>query len=78
MAESTELPLCEIRTEHSVILGALFFETELCVVLLNNLVDGADLGPLAAVRSRHLMPEAAITVIPRDDIVGLRYLRVVQ
>lgn len=69
------MTLCEVHTEHSVIVGALYFETELSVVLLNNLVEGADLGPLAPLRSHHVAPEATITIIPREDVCELRRLR---
>lgn len=50
-------------------------DTPTHVVLLNNLREGADLGPVKPIRRRHLEPEADIRVVPRHMVEGIERLK---
>jgi hypothetical protein len=46
----------------------LYFENEHSVVLLNNVTEEADLGPLKSIRRRHIEPEADVSIFPRKEV----------
>jgi len=54
----------KVRHGRSFTFGLLYFRSRTHVVLLNNLVDSADLGPLRHVRKNYIENEATIAVIP--------------
>jgi hypothetical protein len=58
--------------------GLLYFENERVVVLLNNLVQEADLGPIKYFCNKHVEPEATIVVIPRDQVRAIKILQEVE
>lgn len=55
-----------VRRRHSATVGLLYFQTGTHVVLLNNVAERANLGPLRARRDTHLEPEANIIIIPKE------------
>jgi len=61
-------PVVEIRTERYRSIGALYFETDGFVVLLNSVNADGDYGPLKTYREKHLVPESNATVYPRHMI----------
>lgn len=64
---------CEIRINNSLRADFLYMDNDRVVVLLNNLRQDADLGPLEPVRKRHILPEADILVIPRKDVAEITF-----
>ena len=63
-----------VRRKRSVIVGQLFMRTRTHIVLINNVLQAADLGRLRHRRVRHFDPEATVIVIPRDDVVSIETL----
>ena len=59
-------------------IGVLYFENERVVVLLNNLVQNADLGPIKYFRDKHVEPEATIVIIPRDQVRAIEILQEIE
>lgn len=45
------------------------------IVLLNSIREGIDLGPIPAVRSVHIEPEADVVVIPKADVEAVYLLQ---
>lgn len=70
-----DLPTCKVWIGKSWWIGALFFQNQKVVVLINNVNCQADLGPLKKVRVRHVEPEADILILPRDQIYKLELLQ---
>jgi hypothetical protein len=60
--------ICCVFTEQWRYIGIDYLDNERVLVLLNNIVDRADLGPLQTVRHNHVEPEADILVIPREQV----------
>jgi hypothetical protein len=58
-------------TQHA---GALLFETSDFIVLLNNMIDTTDVGPLRLVRSEHIEPECDVLVLPRTPSMSVKIL----
>jgi hypothetical protein len=56
--------------------GFLFMRNDRFLVLLNNLSQEADLGPLRSVRDKQIHPEADILVIPAKDVKTVRKFKV--
>jgi len=54
------------------VLGSLFATTRQHVIVLNNVVEGAELGKLKKRRVEHLNPEADIYIFPRNTIDDVR------
>jgi len=48
--------------------GFLYTKNERVVVLLNNLVEGADLDPLYNIRYKYVEPEADMIIIPIHQV----------
>jgi len=75
LEEGTEtmapLPTVVVKTARSETIGFLYFKTSTHVVLLNSLLQGADLGPLKGVVDRHYSHEADITIIPAADVTAI-------
>jgi hypothetical protein len=67
-------PACVVHTKDSKAIGALFMKTSRFVVLLSGYSSEADLGPLRAVRTKHVEPEARVHVIPMHLVESIRYL----
>jgi hypothetical protein len=63
--------LCEVHTGSIHHIGFLYVKTSSVVVLLNSIVDGADLGPMQSIRDLHYIPEASICVIPTGDVTRI-------
>ena len=61
-------PLCQIKAKGWIHIGFLYLENKNVVVLLNDIPSGVDLGPLKLIRDKHTIPEAHITIIPRETI----------
>ncbi len=55
--------------------GFLYMKNERVVVLLNNVVSTADLGPLKSVRRNHVDPEAYIRVFPAAQVKSIQIWR---
>ena len=70
------LPLqaCVVLDNKSVYYGFLYMQNERIVVLLNNLVDNAELGPLQNIRREHIEPEADILILPRRQVNTIKIL----
>lgn len=68
------LRFCEIQIGSSSMCLMLYFETPDLLVCLNNVSGAADLGPLINIKSRHVLPEALICVIPKAKVIKLKYL----
>ena len=69
------LPIC--RVNHSgrwSSIGLLYLENKRVVILLNHLVEKADLGPIKYVRNEHVEPEASIIIIPRNQVTAIEML----
>ena len=69
------LPACRVHHnagQYSV--GLLYLENERVVILLNNLIENADLGPIKSIRIEHIEPEASITIIPRDQVTAIEIM----
>ena len=59
---------CCVVAGHTLYWGVLYMENERVVVLLNNLAEKADLGPLQDIRRDHIEPEADIVILPRGKV----------
>ena len=60
---------CQVLTKSGwMISGFLFMRNDRFLILLNNLSQGADLGPFRSVRDKQIYPEADILVIPAKDV----------
>ncbi len=66
-----EKQFVSVRRKNSVTVGQLYFKTATHVVLLNNVLQQADLGRLRQRRTRHFEPEADVIVIPRVDVLSI-------
>ena len=55
--------------------GFLLFATSKFIVLLNNMVKGADVGPLKSVRMKQIEPECDVLVLPRSASVTMEFMR---
>lgn len=64
-----------VRRKGSITVGRLYFKTTTHVVLLNNVLEQADLGRLRQQRKRHFEPEADVIVIPRADVLSIEVNR---
>lgn len=73
---SPRLRPCLVKAGKVDYFGFLFIENDRVVVLLNNLRDRADLGPLKHVRDEHILPEADIFVLPRVSIDAIQLFEV--
>jgi hypothetical protein len=65
----------EVRIGSIRHLGRLLFKTAEFIVLINNWVDGTDVGPLKTIRRRHVEPECDVTVLPRSPDMTVEFLR---
>lgn len=64
-----------VKQKSSIVtIGLLFFQSDEHIVLLNNVLKGAHLGPLRNHRRRHYEPEAHIVIIPRSEVVAVEAL----
>lgn len=54
------------------VLGCMFAETKEHLIVLNNVVEGSDLGRLKKLRKQQLNPEADIYIFPLKAIVDKR------
>ena len=61
------------KEEH---LGLLYLRNDRVIVMINNVRDAADLGPLKSFRSQHCEPEADIKVFPRELVNEMRLMTV--
>jgi hypothetical protein len=68
------LPVCIVRAQGFMSVGALLLDTSTHVVLLNNVRKGVDLGPIKRIRKKHIEPEADIHVIPKGMVVSIERL----
>ncbi len=60
--------ICAVSDGQFKHIGYLYMENERVIVLLNNIVEKADLGPLQSIRNVHIEPEADILILPRGQI----------
>ena len=67
---------CRIHMGRIQVLGSLYLENEKVVVVLNMVRGGADLGPIAPVRKKHIEPEADIWILPRNLVDRIEILEV--
>ncbi|GIK58511.1 MAG: hypothetical protein BroJett015_41740 [Chloroflexota bacterium] len=58
--------------------GLLYFENERVVILLNNLIEKAGLGPIKFVRNEHIEPESSIIIIPRNQVTAIEILQEIE
>ena len=63
-----------IGVDGSSRLGFLYMQNEHFVVILNNIVDKADLGPLQFIRREHIEPEADVLILPRSNVLEIKLL----
>ena len=61
-------PTVIVKTKRISTIGLMYFKTSTHIVLLNNVVEKAELGRLRQLRKRHVEPEATVVVIPRVDV----------
>lgn len=78
MRKTPDKRLCVVRTQRSESVGALFMKTRTHIVLINSIREGADLGPIKKVKTRHLEPEALVYVIPKRLVEDVRLLEPVR
>jgi len=71
----TNLPSCIVRTRQGFISGMLFLQTKNHIVVVNNVSEKTNLGPLQRLRREHLDPEATVVVIPRRTVEGIELLK---
>lgn len=69
------MKIVAVKRKSSIIIGRLYFETVEHLVLLNNVLQGAHLGPLRNRRRRHFDNEAHIMIIPRSEVVAVEVMR---
>jgi hypothetical protein len=69
---------CVHRNDTWKSIGYLYFENERVVILLNNLIEKADLGPIKYVRNEHIEPEASIMIIPRNQVTAIEILQRIE
>jgi len=78
-AKGKQLPTIELTMKHKgrqfKFLGILFAKTKEHLIVLNNVVGGANLGRLKKLRKEHLNPEADIYIFPRKTIGDTRILK---
>lgn len=72
------LRACEVLDGKSSYIGFLYMQNERVVVLLNNLVADADLGPLQSIRRKHIEPEADILILPRRQVNTIKILEEIR
>jgi hypothetical protein len=73
------LQICRVhRSDGWQTIGYLYLENERFIVLLNNLVQKADLGPIKYVRNKHIEPEATMIIIPRDQVKAIEILQEIE
>lgn len=66
---------CCVVTDGFQHIGYLYMENERVVVLLNGLVEGAELGPLQVLRDKYIEPEAdLILILPRSHVKEIQIL----
>jgi hypothetical protein len=65
---------CVVRGKDFSTVGYLFMETPGHVVLLNNVREGLDLGPVKPVRTEHVDPEVYVRVIPKSMVDAIDFL----
>jgi hypothetical protein len=56
-------------------IGLLLFETTEFIVLINNVVTGADVGPLRPIRTEQIEPECDVLVLPRAPGMTVKFLK---
>lgn len=71
MGKNLDSMLCEVQTGNIRRIGFLYIRTSSVVVLLNNVIEYADLGPIQSIRDLHYIPEASICVIPTNDVTKI-------
>ncbi len=74
MRQSADKRVCVVRTQRSVSVGELFMKTRTHIVLINGIRQGADLGPIKKVKTRHIEPEGLVYVIPRRLVEDVQFL----
>ena len=72
---SNLLKIVAVKRKNSTTIGQLYFKTEEHLVLLNNILQRAHLGPLRNRRRLHSEPEAHIVIIPRNEVVAVEVIR---
>ena len=55
-------------------IGFLYMQNDRVVILLNNLAEKADLGPLRRTKHNHIEPEADILILPRRQVDAIQIL----
>jgi hypothetical protein len=68
------LPICIVHSGKVHHTGFLFMENERVVILLNNIVAGAELGLLQNIRYEHIEPEADIFILPRSQVDSIELI----
>ena len=69
---------CVVLGNKSVYTGFLYMQNERVVILVNNLVDNAELGPLQNIRRKHIEPEADILILPRRQVNTIKIVEKIQ
>ncbi len=73
------LPICCVHHNGKFkSIGLLYFENERVVILLNNLTNKADLGPIMDICNDYVEPEASIMIIPRDQVMTIEILQKIE
>ncbi len=65
---------CNVVVGKSEYMGFLYMRNEHVVVLLNNLVEKADLGPLRSIRHDYVEPKADILIFPYQRVDAINIL----
>lgn len=74
--KNLQLKPCAIYTKdgHSLA-GMIYFKNKRFVVLVQTIVEGANLGKMRSKYIKYCEPEATVIVIPRNLIAGLEILK---
>lgn len=75
---SQGLPPCCVAVGRHQRMGFLYMQNDRVVVLLNDLVERTDLGPLQSIRHHHIEPEADIWICPRAQVDAVDILKAVE
>jgi len=59
-------------------IGFLYFKNDRVVILLNDLTNKANLGPIKDICNNYVEPEASIMIIPRDQVMDIEILQEIE
>lgn len=63
-----DFPPVVVKTDRFDSVGMLFLDTDRFIILINNVRESADYGPLRPFRDGHLVPECDVTIFPKGIV----------